>query len=107
DRAVIAGALVGDALGDRLGALEASRGIELRALATGVKLGLAVRAARERLGRDRQYSAAFGAARGRGALEDSERAGGLRGLAARRPRRWSSAAPSARRARPAPWRGAR
>ena len=82
DRTVIAGALVGDALGDRLGALEASRGIEVRALATGVKLGLAVRAARERLGRDRQYSAALGAARGRAALEDSERAGGLRGLAA-------------------------
>lgn len=51
-RAVVSGALVGDALNDQLFALESPDGIEVGALATGVKLGLTMRTARERLGRD-------------------------------------------------------
>ena len=60
-RTLVSGALVSDALHDRLCALEAPDGIEVGALATGVKLGLTMRTVRERLGRDRQHGAALGA----------------------------------------------
>src|SRR2546428_43095 len=82
ERALVAGALVLDPLGDRLAALEAARGIEVRALAAGVELGLALRTARERVGGDRQHGPTRGAARRRAALEDPERPRRLRRLAA-------------------------
>src|SRR5262249_1052210 len=81
--ALVARALVGDALDDRLHALEAPRRLEMRALAAGVQLGAAVGALRERVGGDRQHAAALGAARGGLALENPERSPARR----RRPRR--------------------
>src|SRR2546428_7133897 len=81
ERALVGGALVSDPLGDLLRALEAAGGHEVGALSAGVQLGLALRAARERVGGDRQHGAALGAARGRTALEDTERPGRLGRLA--------------------------
>src|SRR5207253_4912762 len=69
----IASALVGDALGDLLGALEATGRVEVRALPAGVELGLALRTASERVGRDPERGPALGAARRRAASEDPER----------------------------------
>src|SRR5215467_3453547 len=52
--ALVGGVLVGDLLGDRLRALEAPAGLEVRALAAGVDGRAAVRALLERRVRDRQ-----------------------------------------------------
>src|SRR6266550_1822960 len=52
ERTLIASALVVDALGDLLGAREATGRVEVRALPAGVELGLALRTASERVGRD-------------------------------------------------------
>src|SRR2546427_12100539 len=73
-RALVAGTLVCDPLGNLLPALETAGRIEVGALAAGVQLDAAVRALGERVGGDRQHRAALGAARGRAALEDAKRA---------------------------------
>src|SRR3989442_13894767 len=73
-RALVAGTLVCDPLGNPLPALETAGRIEVGALAAGVQLDAAVRALGERVGGDRQHRAALGAARGRGAVEDAKRA---------------------------------
>src|SRR5262249_17489892 len=52
--ALVGGVLVGDPLGDRLRALEAPAGLEVRALATGVDHRAAIRALLEGWVRDRQ-----------------------------------------------------
>src|SRR5882672_8870669 len=56
--AVVPRVLVGDLLGDGLGALEPPARLEVGALAAGVNGGPAIRALRERRGRDRQDRAA-------------------------------------------------
>ena len=60
--ALVAGALVGDALGDRLGALESVPRIEVGALPAGVELRLAPGALAERVGHRRQERSAVRAA---------------------------------------------
>src|SRR3989442_11744597 len=73
-RALVAGTLVCDPLGNPLPALETGGRIEVGALGGGVQLAAAVRALGEGVGGDRQPRAALGAARGRAALEDAKRA---------------------------------
>src|SRR2546428_3923407 len=80
-RALVAGTLVCDPLGNPLPALETAGRIEVGALAAGVQLDAAMRALGERVGGDRQHRAALGAARGRAALEDAKRATRLGRLA--------------------------
>src|SRR5262245_54244945 len=67
--AVVARVLVGDALDDRLHALEATAGVEVRTVAAAVDRGAAVRTLLERGRRDRQRRAARAAARHRVLLE--------------------------------------
>src|SRR3989442_3844744 len=71
-RALVAGTLVCDPLGNPLPALETAGRIEVGALAAGVQLDAAVRALGERVGGDRQHRAALGPARGRAGPEDAQ-----------------------------------
>ncbi len=76
-RAVVGGQLVGDPLGDRLGALETAAGIEVAALPAGVQRDAAPGTAASRIGPRPEPRATLGAS-GHGALPEHRPAGRLR-----------------------------
>ena len=92
--AFVSRALVGDALGHRLRALEPTGAVEVRALPAGAQLGPTVRTLRQRIRGDRQDAATPRAARGRLGFQNPEGALGRSGwLGPFRPRSGGAAVP--------------